>query len=412
MGIDLQPPRATLEPLPYLKQMADYLRTQEAQLWDWFSSHRVRAEKTDAVRVDLLKSTYRLESDSQPRVYELAADVARRMGMDVAVTFYQTQNASGLNVGIAFIPGEAHITIDGPVLDRLSDDEMRCAIGHELAHLALWDGWEGQYTVAEQILSAMVTDPDAAAVHQASARYFSLFTEVFCDRSALSASDDSDAAICMLVKIQTGLKQVSADSFLRQAQEIFDTDSPRTEGLTHPESYIRTRAIDLWRRGVADCEQKIDRMIRGPLGLADVDLLNQQVIADMTGKLMDVYLAPAWLQSESVRVHARLFFDTYEPPPGNAPDLAGLENITDCDPPLLDYYCYVLLDLASADRDLEDAPVAAALQLTEKLGFGQRFREILLKERSLRKKQLETLQKTADTIVAEAVKQHEKDQTG
>ena len=41
-----------------------------------------------------------------------------------------------------------------------------------------------------------------------------------------------------------------------------------------------------------------------------------------------------------------------------------------------DYYCYVLLDFITADRDLEEYPLAAALTLTEELGLKDRFSEI------------------------------------
>ena len=56
-----------------------------------------------------------------------------------------------------------------------------------------------------------------------------------------------------------------------------------------------------------------------------------------------------------------------------------------------DYYGYILLDFVTADRDLEELPLAAALVLAEKLGLKDRFTEIAKRELRLRKKQLETI---------------------
>ena len=67
-----------------------------------------------------------------------------------------------------------------------------------------------------------------------------------------------------------------------------------------------------------------------------------------------------------------------------------------------DYFCYILLDFASADRDLEEAPLAAALLLSDELGLGERFRQLAAKELNLRKKQIQTLETDAGRIVAQA----------
>src|SRR5579872_6362953 len=40
-----------LEPLPYQCALRDYLKTEESDLWNWFSSNRVRAENADQVRL-------------------------------------------------------------------------------------------------------------------------------------------------------------------------------------------------------------------------------------------------------------------------------------------------------------------------------------------------------------------------
>ena len=60
---------APIEPLPYQTAMVAYLKDEEPDLWKWFSSNQVQQEQTDAVRLELLKSTYRLERDAHGRLY-------------------------------------------------------------------------------------------------------------------------------------------------------------------------------------------------------------------------------------------------------------------------------------------------------------------------------------------------------
>ena len=81
--------------------------------------------RNEAIRFDLLKSTYRIDRDAQPALYEMADEVAKSLGMEVPVTLYQAQNPQGLNASLAYIPDEAHIVLHGPV--RVSPDRAGVA---------------------------------------------------------------------------------------------------------------------------------------------------------------------------------------------------------------------------------------------------------------------------------------------
>ena len=103
-----------LKPLPYHEAMSAYLKEEEWDVWHWYSSNKVRDDQSEAVRFELLKSTYRLEPESQQEIYAAAEDVARRLGLDVPVTIYQAQNPQGLNASLAYVPSEAHIVVPVP----------------------------------------------------------------------------------------------------------------------------------------------------------------------------------------------------------------------------------------------------------------------------------------------------------
>ena len=108
------------------------------------------------------------------------------------------------------------------------------------------------------------------------------------------------------------------------------------------------------------------------------------------------------MQTEPVLAHARLFFEDYVPPEDLLEDLALADDLRTDDRPMQDYYGYVLLDFVTADRDLEELPLAAALVLAEKLGLKDRFTEIAKRELRLRKKQLETIDQDKEELLAKA----------
>ena len=274
-----------LKPLPYHEAMRDYLREEEPDVWHWYSSNKVRYEQAEAVRFELLKSTYRVEREAQPETYAAAEDVARKLGLDVPLTIYQAQNPQGLNASLAYVPSEAHIVLHGPVSSKLTEAEFRALLAHELSHFLLWRSWDGQYMVTEQILAALTHDPLADTPHFASARLFALYNEVFCDRGSLLVAGDPLVVISMLLKVETQLDEVSPESYLRQAEEVFGHAGAKTEGLSHPEAFIRARAVKLWADRDPQADRKIQEMLEGRPVLGNLDLLAQRKVAGLTRRL-------------------------------------------------------------------------------------------------------------------------------
>lgn len=394
-----------LSPLPYHERLRDFLQREEPEVWNWYASHQVREEQCDAVRFELLKTTYRVDRDSQPSWYSLAECAAEELGLDVPVTLYQAQNPEGMNAGLAYLPGEAHIVLVGPVAEKLQEDELLALFAHELSHLLLWRGWEGEFLIVDQLLAALTCDRHAEPSHFASARLFQLYTEVFCDRGALHVVKDPLTVVAVLVKTITGLESVSAASYLKQAEEIFARGPTCSEGLTHPEAFIRARAVRLWHERHDAAEERIAEMIEGPLKLDQLDLLGQQGVRELTERMMRSLLVPSWMHSDTLLGHARLFFQEFAPPPPDYQDPSLASDLRTTDTTLIDYYCYVLLDFVTADRDLEEAPLAAALQLAESLEFKDRFAEIARKELKLRKRQFEKVDREKHDLLARAAKE-------
>ena len=375
-------PRPPLAPLPHHAAVVAHLQAHEPALWAWFSSARCWSELLETTRLQLLKSTVRLDRATHAALYEAADAAMGALELDLPLTLYQSTHGGPLNAGLCYLPGEAHVVLVGPVEGLLDPGELRALFGHELAHHALWSLDDGAFLLADRLLEASADADAAEDAHDVAARRYRLYTEIFADRGALLGAGDSAAVIRCLVKVQTGLQQVSAQAYLEQAEEIFQLGGARAEGLTHPEVYIRARAVDRWGRGE---DPALEAMIEGPPTLETLDLLQQAELTELTRRFLAWALCPPWMQSPAILAHARLFFAALEPACGDPPPLGRYLE------PLGDYWCYLLLDLAAADPALEDRPLAHVLGLAEGLGLRARLEALARQELGVKVRTLDRL---------------------
>lgn len=390
----------SLTPLPYHFEVRDYLKAQEPDLWNWFSSAQAQADYTESLRLELLKSTYRLDPESHPDLYRDAEHVKTALQLDVPLTLYQAQHSPQPNAALYFIPDEGHLVLSGPVLSLLASDELKSVIGHELAHYHLWRRDGGEFHIADRLLDAVANDPRASNSHVQSARWYQLYTEIFADRGSLEVTGNVHTVVSSLVKIQTGLPQVSAASYLKQAEEIFQKTGVTTAGLSHPEAFIRARALALWAEGGDAAASRISAMIEGAPALDELDLIGQVRLTRLTRRLLEHLLQPKWFQTDAALGHAKLFFDDFRATPPADP--GTLEELKFSDPKLREYLCYLLLDFAAADPELDELPLAAALELAKQLEIDTLFEKLAAKELRLKPRDLKRVKETAAGLLAGA----------
>lgn len=393
------PPVRSLEDalltLPFHQEIIDHLKASERDLWNWFASPAFRERHDEDARLELLKTCYRYDRAEHGDLYAVATEVCDLLGISAPVTFYQSQNAQVLNAFLAYTPGEAHVVFEGPLRARLTPAELRTVIAHELTHYLLWAREGGDLLVAEQMLAAMASQSSATSSHLETWRVFRLYLEVHADRGTLAVGRDPLPAISGLLKVQTDLEDVSAASYLRQAEEIFSRQTIATDQLTHPEAFIRARALQLWADRGASANLEVARMIEGQLDLGHLTLLGQRRLTALTRRLVGAYLKPQDLQSDGRLAHARLFF----------PDLELGGATTDLDDvraeaegaaaSVHDYFSYVLLDLATADRQDESA-LPRAYRMASSLGLEEAFARISGDELKLTKRARTKLKKDAE----------------
>lgn len=364
-----------LSPVPYHADLKKFLKEHEPELWQWLASAEAKAAYADELRLDLLKSLYRFEPAAHSGLYAQVEKAKESLGLSIPVTVYQGQQPGGLNAGIYYLPGEGHIVFSGNLLQLLKDDELLSVLAHELAHYQLWQCDGGEFHVMDRLVSTLAQSPKSAPSHHHTAKTVQLYTEIFCDRASALATGSLLSMIRSLIKIETGISEVSAESYLQQADEIFKHGSVPSERMTHPETYIRVRALSLWMNDPAAAEQQIVAMIEGVRSVDELDLLGQSRMSGVTRELINELLQPDWFRTDTVMAHARLFF----------PDFAPVAHLKDPAPSFAqdektkDYLGYVMLDFATMDPDLNDEPLKQANRVADRWGFGDTFGKLAQK---------------------------------
>jgi hypothetical protein len=304
-----------LTPIPYHTELKNFLKKHEAEMWNWFASAEAKASYAEELRLDLLKSTYRLGVESHAGVYAQAEIAKQALGLDIPITIYQSQQSIGWNASLYYLPGEGHVVLSGNIIQLLKEDEVLSVLAHELAHYQLWQRESGEYHVMDRLVRTLAQSPRSTPSHHYTAKNAQLYTEIYCDRGSWMATRDIAPMVRGLVKIQTGTSEIDAESYLKQAEEVFQQKPGASEGTSHPETYIRAHALSLWVRDGAAAEAPIAQMIEGSEGIDELDLIGQQHLCGTTRSLISDLLQPEWFRTSSVMAHARLFFDDFPDAP-------------------------------------------------------------------------------------------------
>lgn len=390
----------TLVPLPQHYALASWLREEEREVWDWFVACREKEDYADNLRLSLLKNTYRMDAEVHADVFRELEAAKAALELDVPVHLYQAQGATQANAAIYHLPGEAHLVFSGAALTLLSMDEIRGVIGHELAHYQLWEKDGGTFLIADRILDSAASHPASQPSHSHSARLWSLATELFADRGAFLATDNLESAVAGLVKLSTGLQQVSAKSYLQQAEEIFSKSKPKTDALSHPETFMRARALQLWVEEAEDVEKQIATMLDLDGGLETLSLTEQAQCTLLTRRFLQQWLRPKWFQSDDVLAHARLFFPDFVPATETDETLkAELRELT---APLRDYVCAVMIDFCAVDPELDEVPVAWAIDWARELECLGALEKMLTRELRMKAKDVKRLKESTAAVLAKA----------
>jgi hypothetical protein len=399
---------------PYQLKVRDFFRRQTST-WEFFAAARTREAQLIAFQTELLKNTYRFSRESEPALFEKIDRVREQLELGtLPVMAYQAQYANAgndLNASVIYLDQQAHLVFSGPILEKLNEEELLAVIAHELMHVRLYTLLNGDLEVADRIITSIANHRDGEGVYLETARLFKLYTEIYCDRGAYAVLGDPTPVITMLLKLATGLTTVNAESYSRQAEAIFSAEpGTKSDTPTHPENFIRTRALRLWHEQGEAATAAISQMIEGLPDLDRLDLFTQQQLSDLTREFLQEYLRPAWIRSTLVMALEQQYFQTsgktreraanaansvFGQDGGSADSASGSsmrepaqlqETLAGLHPDIRTYFGYVLLDFALADPSLEDMPAGRAFEFAAEMQLSDVYDTICKKELQLNDK--------------------------
>ncbi|MGJ8683283.1 MAG: M48 family metalloprotease [Nonlabens sp.] len=393
MSQDVIESKAVLEPFPYHKKLRDHLKSRK-KTWQWFKDEKVKTQQIESFKKDLLKNTYRLDQDSHGKLYQMAQEICKDLNIDAQVTFYQENNSLQLNASISVIETEAHIVLSGNILQLLDDKQLKALLAHELSHYLFFKIEDGDYEVTQRIILALANDSRSEDSIIETARIFQLYLELFCDAGAFKSCREHYTVIQMLIKLNTGLAEVNAQSYLDQAKEIINQDDEATNQQTHPESYMRSIALDLKARNAQDYFEELNRLIEGKWDINSLDIFEQEKTRKLSRDFMQLILRPQWMNSSAVLNLAQQFFPDFNKT--EELDTTELkERLKHTTPSTKSYLCYVLLDFARVDSTLEKLPLAHTLEIAELLNLVEDYERVVRKELKLTVRSFKDLKEEA-----------------
>ncbi|WP_299193966.1 M48 family metalloprotease [uncultured Erythrobacter sp.] len=396
-----------LSQLNYHESIADWLLQNEQGVWDWFSNAKLQEEQNSETRDLLLKQTYRLSRETHGSAYECCEAAMARLGVEAPVTLYQAGDGA-MNAALFFIPGEIHIVLYGPILEKLSEIELTALFGHELSHYLLWTLNERRYRIAQQIIDDAVQQSASEYALYETARLYLLSTEVFADRGAVIAAGGPDAAIAVLLKVMTGLAATDPKAFLEQAAEL-DAKGEIAKNPSHPETYMRALFIDRWCRdsakgteGTEGTEGKgIDDWVlaklKGPMAIGSLDLLDQNRLTVITRQLFALLLHDSNLASPMVVTQIKQFFPDWQGEEEIRLDPEKLNELAQ-DRSIRDYMIALLIDLAHADPDQTEEMLVRGGKFAASMDWEDDYRDNLKSLLKMRKPQVDRIMRASEKV--------------
>jgi len=370
-----------LYPLSYHQEMAAYLQSRHRAVWESFDAAQKSVNRRADVELHLLKSAYRLSPSDHPELHASVAKARAILGVEQPITLYQAHRGHADNASMSYTEEQGHLKFEGEILSYLQPEELDGLIGHEIGHYKLWCENQSAILTSSRILDAMASERDVHSSLIESQRLHRLYTEIYCDRAGALVSGSPEPMVSVLLKLSAGDIRVAPEHYIAQAEEIFQKSAEeRSQGNTHPEHFIRARAVARWcrERDARAVDDLVTEMIEGRKHLGDLDVLARDRLTIWTRsvlhRLTDL-VAPS--PGSAWERHRERFLPLEtERADEERVDLATIrKGLLPLSATVRDYFGYLLLDFATIDPERRDA-IRRCHEVAGELGLSSRFAEL------------------------------------
>ncbi len=393
---------------PYHHAVLEYFQSHESVRWAAFHDGIEASDREARLLLQLRKSARRLELvDALPWLHEaVTTGVGAELGSPV--TCYLATTAPEMQVRVVPLLDQPRLVIEGPLLETLSQDEVRSLVAVELTRYRFWQQEGGDYLSVKQLLTELLDRPEVPASHERTARRFARCTDLLSDQGALREGE-AETLVAAWIKCrpfpESIDKSLDPAGLLEQAQSLRETMDPATTSQSQRDLLLRIATLQKTGERGFDVTQ-VESQVVTAKGLDDLDLLQQLQVMNWTRELICCLLEPSWIQTPAVISYARSYFADLgvdELLSGSEAEVEQLlAEIRQLSPALKEYFCFMLLDFSSADRELQEAPLALVLDWTERLGVTEVFRELAQRELRLRKTQFTKIFQEREQILEAA----------
>jgi Zn-dependent protease with chaperone function len=201
----------------------------------------------DVARTELLGTAVKVSDQQYPRVYEAAKKAGAALRVRVPVVF--AAPSSSIKVKVLGTDDAPHLIVNLELAEKLTEDELIAAIGHELGHVQnghiLYATALHYLTSSAAFFVRWVVQPAIMTLQAWSRR-----AEVTCDRAALLATKDVNKTLEALVKLELGVGKDTAFN----AEEYLKSQPDPKKGIgryaelfrSHPFVPKRVQALKLF----------------------------------------------------------------------------------------------------------------------------------------------------------------------
>jgi Zn-dependent protease with chaperone function len=174
----------------------------------------------DVARTELLGSAVKVSDQQYPRVYLAAKAAGAALGVRVPPVF--AAPTSSIKVKVLGTEDAPHLIVNLELAEKLDDQELIAAIGHELGHV---QNGHILFATALHYLTSSAAFFVRWAVQPAimTLQAWSRRAEITCDRAALLAQRDPDKTLAALVRLELGAGKDAAfdvEEYLRNPPDL------------------------------------------------------------------------------------------------------------------------------------------------------------------------------------------------